>query len=118
MRAVLLIICVLVTSCCVFAQQDDNKTKKKQETKAALQHLKLYPAQATTYTNVYVDFDQPTNFTITILGSPLNDERKWELKAKTTYQQKLDVTQLPDGTYTIMLVGGGIQEKAQFSIKR
>ncbi len=110
--------CLLITSGYVFAQQRNNKTGKQAESKAEIQHLKLYPTQAKTYVNVYVEYEQPTDFMIKIVGSPLNDEKKWELKAKTSYQQSLDVSQLPNGTYTITLDGGGVHREAQFSVKR
>lgn len=118
MRVLLLTATLLITSVCVFAQQRNNKLNTKQEITDSVQHLKLYPTRATTYVNIYVEYSQPTDFTIKIVGSPLNDERKWELKAKSSYQQKLDVTQLPNGSYTITLEGGGIYEKAGFTINR
>lgn len=118
MRAVLFMIMLLVTSNLMFAQQGDNKAGKKQEQVKPEQHLKLYPTQATTYVNVYVEYPQPTDFTITIVGSPLNNEREWKLKAKTSHQQSIDVTQLPGGKYTILLKGGGVEEKAEFMVKR
>lgn len=117
MKTIILACCLLVTTNCVLAQQKNNKTEKKAEQQAIL-HLKLYPTQASTYVNVYVEYEQPTDFTIKIVGSPLNDERKWDIKAKSSYQQSLDVSQLPNGTYTITLDGGGIHEKAEFVVKR
>ncbi|MBW7914876.1 MAG: hypothetical protein H3C54_14510 [Taibaiella sp.] len=117
MKTIILACCLLVTTNCVLAQQKNNKTEKKAE-QQAVQHLKLYPTQASTYVNVYVDYELPTDFTIKIVGSPLNDERKWDIKAKSSYQQTLDVSQLPNGTYTITLDGGGIHEKAEFAVKR
>lgn len=118
MRKAIFLSLMLITSCSVFAQQVDNKRKVKQEANKTEPHLKLYPLEATTYVNIYVDYPQPTDFVITILASPLNNERKWELRAKTSHQQSLDVTQLPNGTYTITLVGGGVSEKAEFTVKR
>lgn len=113
----MLILSLLITSEYAFAQRADNK-KAKQQTNKDKQHLKLYPTEATNYVNVYVEYDKPTDFVITIVGSPLNNERKWEIKAKTSYQQSIDVTQLPGGSYTITLDGGGVHEKAQFTVKR
>lgn len=118
MRTLLFTIMLLITSNLMFAQQGNNKSNKKQESTKLVQHLKLYPTVATSYVNVYVEYEQPTDFTITIVGSPLNNERVWKLKAKTSYQQSVDVTQLPGGTYTITLQGGGVNEKAEFTVKR
>ena len=118
MRAILFMMMLLVTSNLLFAQQGDNKMGKKQEPAKPEQHLKLYPQHATTYVNVYVEYPQPTDFVITIVGSSLNNEREWALKSKMSYQQSIDVTQLLDGTYTITLKGGGVEEKAEFTIKR
>ncbi len=117
MRTLILVLSLLITSEYVFAQQADNK-KPKQQTSKDKQHLKLYPTEATDYVNVYVEYDQPTDFVIIIVGSPLNNEQKWQIKAKTSYQQSIDVTQLPTGSYTITLDGGGVHEKAQFTVKR
>lgn len=118
MRVLLLTATLLITSVCVFAQQRNNKLNTKQEITDSVQHLKLYPTRANTYVNIYVEYDIPTDFTIKIVGSPLNDERIWELKAKTSYQQKLDIANLPNGSYTITLDGGGVHEKAMFTVKR
>lgn len=118
MRFMLFMMALLITSNLLFAQQRDNKTGRKQESAKSEQHLKLYPIEATTYVNMYVEFQTPTDFTVTIVGSPLNDERTWKLRAKSSYQQSIDVTQLPAGVYTILLKGGGIEEKAEFRVKK
>ncbi len=118
MRTILLFLALLITTSSAFAQRGNNKTTKQAEQKEIVQHLKLYPTRATTYVNVYVEYEQPTDFTLTIVATPLNNERKWLLKAKTSYQQSIDVTQLPAGEYTITLSGGGVFEKAGFTVSR
>lgn len=118
MRTILLFLALLITNSSAFAQQRNNKTTSQKEDKEPVQHLKLYPTKATTYVNVYVEYEQPTDFTITIVATALSNERKWLLKAKTSYQQSIDVSQLPEGEYTITLSGGAVFEKAGFTVSR
>ena len=118
MRTLILLLALLITSGYVFAQQANNKPAKKQETNKTGRHLKLYPTETASYVNVYVEYERPTDFIITIVGSPLNNERKWDIKAKASYQLSVDVSQLPAGPYTITLDGGGVHEKSEFTVKR
>lgn len=118
MRNILLVVIFLQVCLFANAQQRNNKNTAKTTQTAEQPHLKLYPIVADKYVNIYVTYDEPTDVIITIVGSELNDERKWDVKAVMTHQQSMDVTQLPVGNYTITLQGGGKQEKATFSVKR
>ena len=118
MRIVVLVLALVVTSTIAFAQQTNNKKNRKQAEATATGHLKLYPTVADKYVNIYVEYTQPTDFVLTILATPLSNEKKWQEKAKSSYQHKLDVTQLLNGEYTIVLEGGGVRELGTFTVKR
>ena len=103
----------------VFTQaQHRNNKKEAKKTSEAATHLKLFPTEADKYVNIYVEFVNPTDVQITLLGSEKNNEKSWEVKAVTSHQQSLDVTALPAGTYTILLIAGQVQQKAEFNIRR
>lgn len=81
-------------------------------------HMKLYPVEADKYVNVYVDFDEPTDFTLYLPGTILNDPKEWKVNAKTSYQHSMDVSQLPDGEYTLILTYNGKKQTEHFWVKR
>lgn len=114
MRVFLLLIFAILISNSVFAQE----VKKNEVTKESIKHLKLYPKEADKYVNIYVEFEEPEDFTLQMPATSLNDEKKWDLKAKSSYQTSMSVTNLPDGEYTIMLNYRGIEEKESFKVKR
>lgn len=116
MKHIILLSACLILSMAGYSQTGNNK--EDDLTKQEVKHLKLYPVDADKYVNIYVEFTVPTDFTIIILGSERNNERKWELKAKTNHQQSMDVTQLPEGSYDIVLESAGAREEARFNVKR
>jgi|GEM_PF-2551174 len=118
MKAVIILAICLLTGSIAYSQSSNNKRQKEKESTEQVGHLKLYPTVADKYVNIYVSYDEPTDFRLTIEGTDRNNERKWELKAKMSYQQSLDVTALPEGEYTILLEGGGVSEKSKFNVKR
>lgn len=93
------------------------KSNPKQVTEQE-KHLKLYPTMADKYVNIYAEFDAPQDFTLRLPPTELNNEKSWEVRAKESYQTSLDVTQLPDGTYTIILQYNGKKEVDTFYIER
>lgn len=94
-----------------FAQQPASNSAEKS-------HLKLYPKLATEYVNIYVEFDEPKDFKLILPASELNNEKKWEVNAKSSYQQSLTVNQLPEGSYSIVLVYDDKREEKTFTVKR
>lgn len=114
MKYIILLSVCMISWMAGYSQTSNNK---KADVVKEVTHLKLYPVEVDKYVNIYVEFSDPTDFTITILGSERNNERKWELKAKTNHQQSMDVTQLPNGSYDIVLETAGIRETARFNVK-
>ncbi len=118
MKSVIILAICLLPVISAHSQDGNKKKAAKKETVEEVRHLKLYPTEADKYINIYVTYDEPTDFTITILGSERNNERKWDLKAKMTHQQSMDVTALPNGSYTITLTSDEVNEKSIFNVKR
>lgn len=119
MKKIILFTILLLTCASSFAQKKTNSPAQKESKPATdVQHLKLHPVVADKYVNVYVEFPQPTDITLTLLGSDKNNEKSWEVKAVGSHQQSVDVSALPEGNYTILLIGNTIQEKAEFVVKR
>lgn len=111
----------IMSVCFVFCMQThaQSKTSDHQQTEQGLQqHLKIYPTVADKYVNIYVDFEVPTDFSLTIPPSDKNNEKKWSVSAKSSYQHSLDVADLPEGKYMIRLESDTLKEVVYFSIKR
>lgn len=107
-----IVVCAAVVGLPPAKAQDVEKARAKNV------HLKLYPREADRYVNVYVEFDEPTDFTLYIPGTDRNNPKSWSINAKSAYQHSMDVTQLPDGEYTITLQYNGDQETDTFVVKR
>lgn len=118
MKYVLLLPALLLLPMLTNAQQRNNKTPIKNVDSATSSHLKLYPTTADKYVNIYVTYDEPTDCTITLTATALSEEKKWEVKAIMSHQQSLDVTQLPPGSYIIVLSAGMYKELQTFTVKR
>lgn len=104
----------LLLSTTLHAQKTSSGT---QNTNTELSHLKVYPAVADKYVNIYVAFDEPVDFTINMPASELNDAKEWKVKAKTTYQTSLTVSNLKNGDYKLELLYSDKKEIVTFTVK-
>ncbi|MCB0695876.1 MAG: hypothetical protein KDC07_00845 [Chitinophagaceae bacterium] len=117
MRA-LITLTIFLLSCSMVYSQTGNQKRTDTVKHAQEMHLKLYPIEADKYVNIYVTYNEPTDFSITLPGSDRNNEKHWEIKAKMTYQQSLDVSGLSTGEYSIILDNGRVKEELIFKVKR
>lgn len=116
MQRIIILLVLVCMGHVAIAQRANNKMEvKKQE---EVKHMKVYPTEADKYVNVYVEFEQPSDIVITLVGSTQNYESVWEAKAITSHQQTIDVTKLNNGTYLVRLAAGKVKEEAAFSVKR
>lgn len=111
MRLYIMLLTVVLTigSTAMLAAQDKDGEDK---------HLKVYPVEADKFVNIYVDFDEPTDFTLRIPPTDKNNEKKWQVNAKSSYQHSLNVQQLPQGRYELILTYNSKEEKMSFTVKR
>lgn len=67
--------------------------------------LNLYPNPAKTYMNVYVDWKEPQTFRVAIYDSTNTLVKEWDEQVRSSYQKSVDVAQLPNGKYAIVVTG-------------
>lgn len=79
--------------------------------------LSLYPNPAKTYMNVYVDWKEPQTFRVAIYDSTNTLVKEWDEQVRTSYQKSVDVTQLPDGKYAIVVTGKKGELADYFTVK-
>jgi hypothetical protein len=76
--------------------------------------LKLYPNPATTYTNIYVDWNSLQSFKIVIYDMQYKATlSSIEVKSRKNYQYALDVSKLPAGNYKITIVNPNTPDMEQ-----
>ena len=76
--------------------------------------LKLYPNPATTYTNIYVDWNSAQSFKIVIYDMQYKSSLSTiEVKSRKNYQYALDVSKLPAGNYKITIVNPNTPDMEQ-----
>lgn len=112
MKQILLTILVTVLSTAGYAQTNP---PAQPQTDIA---LKLYPKEAKTYVNVYVECERITDIVITIPGTDRSNPISIPLNGRPDYQHKIDVTLLPEGTYTVEVKGDGLELSDTFVIDR
>ncbi len=98
-------LCLLVSAQLAYAQGDEVSV------------LKVYPDTANTYVNVYVTFEQPTDFSIIMVSRVWTEAKELKEHAKESYQKKIDVHNLPEGKYSFFLEYDGHTERKDFVIK-
>ncbi len=79
--------------------------------------LDLYPNPAKTYMNVYVDWKEPQTFRVAIYDSTNTLVKEWDEQVRTSYQKSVDVAQLPDGKYAIVITGKKGELADYFTVK-
>lgn len=112
MKQILLIILVAMLSTVGYGQTNPPANP---QTDVA---LTLYPKVTKTYVNVYVECERITDIVITIPGTDKNNSISIPLNSRRDYQHKVDVTLLPEGTYTVEVKGDGLQLSDTFVIDR
>lgn len=119
MRNLLCVMLVLMLGVPAVAQSGKDKKPVGQETANGYK-LKLYPETADKYVNIYVECAAVTDFTITVTGDAATGGqlKEWKVDAKTSWQTSMDVTQLPEGGYTVTFRGGGMVITKNFNVKR
>lgn len=105
MKNLVLIASLLFSVQFVYAQSDSTNV------------LKLYPTEAKDYVNVYVTFDKPTDFTLSMVSKVWTEAMEWKEYAKESYQKKIDITRLPEGEYRIYLEYNEETVMRKFTIK-
>lgn len=118
MRKITVVVLLIISLVQNTAAQDKHAAKTRHSVPASVSHMKLYPTEADKYVNIYVDFDTPKEFTLTLLPTELSYEKKWDVAAKSSYQYSLDVTQLPPGSYTVVLTWAEGKQESSFTVKR
>ena len=105
MKRLFLCLCVLLSAQLAFGQGDSTSV------------LKVYPDTANTYVNVYVTFDQPTDFSVIMVSQVWTEAKELKEYAKESYQKKIDVHNLPEGKYSFFIEYNGNTERKDFVIK-
>lgn len=105
MKKLLLMLSILFVGHISFAQTDSTSA------------LKLYPETANEYVNIYVTFDTPTDFSMTMVSKVWREALEWKEYAKETFQKKVDVHNLPEGIYNVFIEYNGKTERKSFTIK-
>lgn len=113
-------LCSILSSANVFAQATATATahagiKISRSNQAG--KLNLYPNPAKTYMNVYVDWKEPQTFRVAIYASTNTLVKEWDEQVRTSYQKSVDVTQLPDGKYAIVVTGKKGELADYFTVK-
>lgn len=112
MRSYIIACCICLFTASSAAAQSATKENTKTTKETTTDRLKLYPNPAKTYTNIYVDWLQAQPFSIVVYDMQYNSQLT-EIKVGTrkSYQYSLDVTQLPNGKYKIIIKGNSTLEE-------
>jgi hypothetical protein len=98
-----------------FAQDTKNTSSATTNAKNTAEGtLKLYPNPATSYTNIYVDWNSAQSFKIVIYDMQYKSTLSTiEVKSRKNYQYALDVSKLPAGNYKITIVNPTVPDMEQ-----
>jgi len=83
----------------VFAQSTHKSPAYKAESTEGKLHL--YPVNAKTYTNIYVDWNELQPFTIYVCKEDNEVVAQWKGSTVKNYQKALDVSKMGPGSYYI-----------------
>ena len=98
---VALLLFILFSSVGVVAQTSANTGIAIKQHGKSIGSIKLYPVNATTYTNIYIDWNIPLAFTVGVYDSTNKMLKEWKEGPVKNYQKAFYVTQLPPSTYYI-----------------
>ncbi|MBS1771214.1 MAG: T9SS type A sorting domain-containing protein [Bacteroidetes bacterium] len=104
MKKALMIIMLL---CCVRYSKAQQTTYGKQNNNEQVQltfSMKVYPNPAKTFLNVYVECPTPQSFSIAVYDMTYKTWlNEWKVASRKTYQQSIDVSKLPNGSYKVVV---------------
>ena len=80
--------------------------------------ISLYPVPAVTYTNIEMNFDKPTGFSIIIFDMQGRMVKQFTDKANGQYKKNINVQDMPAGQYMLQVKTGKETLSRNFTVIR